>query len=147
MAPQTRTTRYVAGRSSKGGFDGVTYLPADSLSDPTLIPRLSWRVAASKVAFDWSQIIASVESAPAGTTFICDTSLFDDHTDAALWPALLNSPGKLVFTPRVEVEMEPWFSRRPEHPVKRALEAAEGLARVEDYAAGARASAAAMCAT
>ena len=133
MDPQTRTGRYAAGRSPKAGFDGVTFLPAGTFSDPSFIPRLSWQAPARKTPFDWGEVCATVESAPAGTTFVCDTSLFDDDTDARLWPALLNSPGKLVFTPRVEIEMGPWFSRRPGHPVKRALDGADGAVRLEDY--------------
>jgi len=74
-----------------------------------------------------------VESAPAGTTFVCDTSLFDDETDAGLWAALLNRPGKLVLTPRVEIEMGPGFSQRAGHPVKVSLDAADGAAGVADY--------------
>ncbi len=131
--PMTRLGRYITGRSPKAGFDGVSPVPAGTFSDPTFIPRLSWSGHSTKVAFDWADICAGIGNAPAGTTFFCDTSVFDDATDPRLWPALLNAPGKLMLTPRVLIEMEPWFSTHPDHPVKRAMDAKLGSVEIVEY--------------
>ncbi len=133
MDPQTRTGRYVTARSPNGGFDGLTYVPAGTFTDPTFMPRLSWSASPGKVPFDWGDICDNLEAAPAGTTFVCDTSLFDDDTDDRLWAALLNGPRKMLLTPRTKKELDPWFARRANHPVKRAIEAAAETVGVEDY--------------
>ena len=130
--PQTRTVRYISGRSPKAGFDGVTLVSPGTLSDPTFVPRLSWRALPAKVDYDWPEFVASIEAAPAGTAFFCDTSLFDDRTDSRLWAALLQSPGKLHLTPRVLLELDLWFASRRGHAVRVALETgANSVVQVE----------------
>jgi hypothetical protein len=117
----------------KAGFDGVSVVAPGTFADPTFIPRLSWRAQPSKAEYAWADVVATVEGAPAGTAFVCDTSLFDDVTDPRLWTALLGTPGKLHLTPRVLQELDPWFASRPLHPVKVALDTGAETVVEVDY--------------
>src|SRR6266511_1299372 len=116
----TRTTRYVSGRTPSRGFDGTRPVPGWVLRHPTFVPRLNWK-ARAKVDYDFSKLCESIEQAPEDVSFFCDTSIFDVRTDDRLWSALLNRPGKLVITPRVRIELEPWLKNHPDNIVSRAV--------------------------
>src|SRR3954447_26501200 len=117
---ETRTGRFLRGTRPQAGYDGLTHLPRDLFDDPNFVPRLSFSMLADKDAYKWEDVCEGFSSAPG--QFICDSSIFDDVTDARLWPSLLNAPGKLILTPRVVSELEPWFAHRPNHPVLTAMQ-------------------------
>ncbi len=60
--PQTRTGRYITGRSPKADFDGVSLVAPGTFADPTSIPRLSWCAQPAKVEYEWADVVATVGS-------------------------------------------------------------------------------------
>src|SRR4051812_32134328 len=118
---ETRTGRFLRDTRPGSGFAGFEHLPAAPFRDPTFVHRLSFGLPRGKVEYSWGDVCDRLRGAPG--QFICDSSIFDDVTDPRLWPSLLNAPGKLVLTPRVISELQPWFDRRPSHPVLAAMQA------------------------
>jgi hypothetical protein len=123
----TRTTRHLMGTTPSRGFDGIAPVPSETPLDPNFILRLNWAVT-PKRNYDSERVCESIERAPSDVSFFCDTSMFDVQTDDRLWPALLNHPGKLVLTPRVQLELKPWLQSHPDHIAARAMrERHEGI--------------------
>ncbi len=120
---QTRAARYVSGTSRRQGYDGVAYLP--EVAGRLQAPRLTWRIDASKEAYNSQELCSDIEHADQAQ-FVCDTSVFHDQMDSCLWPALINRPGKVLLTPRVLMELEPWLNRREHHPLSKALRDDDG---------------------
>jgi hypothetical protein len=116
----TRTTRHLMGTNPSRGFDGFAPMPSGVPQDPNFILRLNWAIT-PKLNYDTELVCESIAMTPNDATFFCDTSMFDVRTDARLWPALLNQPGKLVLTPRVLLELEPWLKTHPDHIAARAV--------------------------
>jgi hypothetical protein len=128
----TRTTRYFTGTATSRGFDGTRSVPGWVLEHPTFIPRLNWKVS-PKVHYDSEKLCESVAAAPDDALFFCDTSIFDVRTDDRLWPALTNRSGKLVLTPRVRIELEPWLKMHSDHIAARAVQSRDIGIRFLEY--------------
>jgi hypothetical protein len=78
-------------------------------------------LATPKLNYDAEGLSRTVADASKEALFFCDTSLFDDRTDARLWEALLNREGKMVIVPPVRKELEPWLSSHANHVAGRAI--------------------------
>jgi len=117
----TRTGRYLAGTSSRHGFDGHFTLPTVS-SPPgrTFVPRLT-PILTPKAPYDVGKFCEGVADVPDDVVFFCDTNLFHRRTDARLWDALLNREGKMVIVPAVRRELDPWLVSNETHPAARAI--------------------------
>ncbi len=74
-----------------------------------------------KLNYDAEGLARTVADASEDALFFCDTSLFDDGTDAGLWEALLNREGKMVIVPPVRKELEPWLWLHVSHIAGRAI--------------------------
>lgn len=74
-----------------------------------------------KVDYEPRDLCRTIEESPDDLMFFCDTSLFDNRTDARLWDALLNRDDKMVIVPPVHRELEPWLASHPTHPAARAI--------------------------
>jgi len=84
------------------------------------MPRLTlW--GTSKLDYDAERFSRTVAEASEEALFFCDTSLFDNRTDASLWKALLNREEKVVIVPPVRKELEPWLSSHTSHVAGRAI--------------------------
>ena len=53
--------------------------------------------------------------------FFCDNSFINVRTPSEVWEPLLGRPGRFVLTQRVMVELRPWITRHPEHPLAEAI--------------------------
>lgn len=117
----TRTGQYLWGTSPRQGFDGYATFPVvPSSPGRKFLPRLAMAVT-PKLDYDVKEICRSVADVPNDVLFFCDTSLFDDSTDAKLWEALLDQEGKMVIIPQVLGELESWLTSRSTHPAARAI--------------------------
>jgi hypothetical protein len=74
-----------------------------------------------KLDYDTSEISRLIESCRSDTLFFCDTSLFDERTDARVWDALLGGAGSMVIVPPVRLELEPWIAAHPSHVAAKAV--------------------------
>lgn len=84
------------------------------------MPRLTL-MGTPKLNYDAEELSRTVADASEEALFFCDTSLFDDRTDARLWKALLNREDKMVIVPPVRKELEPWLSSHANHVAGRAI--------------------------
>lgn len=100
-------------------FDGELVVPYLRSNDPGFLSRLSWRVT-PKVPTDWGALVKVISSEKQLDVF-CDTSSFSDDVPDALWPVLLEQEGRLVITPYVWEELEPWLRIRPSHALCSAI--------------------------
>ncbi len=129
----TRTGRHLRGTSSRHGFDGFAMFPVVS-SPPgrEFMPRLTVK-GTSKLTYDATGLSQTVANASEEALFFCDTSLFDNKTDARLWKALLNREDKMVIIPSVRKELEPWLSSNASHVAGRAILNEEASVRFLDF--------------
>ena len=118
MERVSRADQIFRGRKN---FDGTHTFPLpDRLrNDPTYLYRLSWKHT-PRVSPDWSDLIRAVRGS-GDVAWFCDNGVFDDTTPDALWDALLDAPERLMMTPNVWHELKGWMSRRPGHPVHKAI--------------------------
>src|SRR5215207_264431 len=117
----TRTSQYLKGTSSRHGFDGFSTFPAvTSPPGREFVHRLTI-LGTPKLSYDAEGLSWTVAEASEDALFFCDTSLFDDSTDARLWKALLNREDKMMIVPPVRKELEPWLSSHASHVAGRAI--------------------------
>lgn len=74
-----------------------------------------------KLDYEVRELCRTIADIPDDVLFFCDTSLFDDRTDARLYGELLNKEGRIVIVPPVRRELEPWLNSRPTHAVAKAI--------------------------
>jgi len=106
---------------SSNRLEGTHVRPRASLPPgPAPLTRLGVTVT-EKRDYDASDIARWIESSREDVQFFCDTSLFDNRTDARIWDALLGCNGCLVIIPPVYLELAPWLASHPAHPAARAV--------------------------
>ncbi|HEY4450549.1 MAG TPA: hypothetical protein VGN13_03005 [Solirubrobacteraceae bacterium] len=91
---------------------------------PTFIRRLNWKFG-SRVPMDSIQVAESIARAPHEAVWFIDNNVIADDVDAAIVEALLAVPGRMVLTPLVMQEMQPWLMRHPEHPLSKAMKSGQ----------------------
>ena len=90
------------------------------IDHPTFIKRLHWKYG-EQVPIETVQVAESIAQAPEEAVFFCDNSVFDEDLDPAITEALLEVPGRMVLTPFVMAELQPWLRRHLDHPLARAM--------------------------
>jgi len=103
------------------GYDGSSTFPAvPSPPGRKFVPRLTM-LGTPKLNYDAEGLSRMVADASEDALFFCDTSFFDNRTDARLWEALLNREGKMVIVPPVCKELESWLSSHASHVAGRVI--------------------------
>lgn len=87
--------------------------------EPGYLQRLAWRHTPRETT-NWDAIIQAFSS-DRDMAFFCDNSFINVSTPSEVWEPLLSRPGRLVLTQRVMVELRPWITRHPEHPLAQAI--------------------------
>jgi hypothetical protein len=95
----------------------------------TFIPRLSL-VATQSRKYSVAGFCALLQNQLLNALVFCDTSLFDNITDPALWPALLQMRGRLTLVEPVRKELDPWITQNPQHIAARTVSAGEPWVRM-----------------
>jgi hypothetical protein len=121
----TRTTRYLKGTNPRQGYDGdetIRAPAAPGAEDQSFVPRLGF-VATPKESFSIPELCRGIKARFDDALFFCDNSIFDTMTDERLWQAILGTgSGRIVITPEVEAELQPWLARHPDLLIAKAIQ-------------------------
>lgn len=118
---ETRTQRFLSGRSIKRGYDGESQVPSALLQDPTFVFRLSWKFSGPSVGMREalaSSLSPDIEQRP---VFFLDTNLWDVNVETELWQALIGLSKDIVVIPQVKTEVQGWLTTHENHLAARAM--------------------------
>lgn len=127
----TRTLYYMLGNAKSPRQKSIRHaLGERSPIRRRFIQRLGLTSTQEAIHYSHAHIRAAIDGPGKDAAIYCDTSLFDDATDAALWTTLLQVPGRVTITEDVRDELSPWIETHPNHIAARAVQNGEPWVRI-----------------